>query len=179
MIGVVVLAALVAIAFTVLARAPGNETTLRYAAIALCALGLLIAGYVAFTAVILKELPQCVGGGGGCAVVENSKYSKIAGIHISIFGLIGYMLIIVASVMKGDRARIAAFVLTLGGFGFSLYLTYLELWEILYICQWCIGSAVLMTLLFAVSSTRLFLFYGLDDYEETNGSLSDGPAGKS
>ena len=33
------------------------------------------------------------------------------------------------------------------GFGFSLYLTYRELFSIDAICQWCVTSAVLMTLL--------------------------------
>ncbi|MBK8295469.1 MAG: hypothetical protein IPK93_12215 [Solirubrobacterales bacterium] len=41
-----------------------------------------------------------------------------------------------------------AFVFALFGFGFSMYLTYLELWTIKAICQWCIASAVAMTMLF-------------------------------
>ena len=47
------------------------------------------------------------------------------------------------------------FVVSLVGFGVSVYLTYLELFRIHAICQWCVGSAVLMTILFAVNSTRL------------------------
>ena len=38
-------------------------------------------------------------------------------------------------------------VLALVGFGFSAYLTWLELFEIDAICQWCVASAVLMTAL--------------------------------
>ena len=41
------------------------------------------------------------------------------------------------------------------GFGFSLYLTYLELFEIDAICQWCVASAVLMTLLAGLCVARL------------------------
>ena len=36
-------------------------------------------------------------------------------------------------------------MLALVGFGFSAYLTYLELFVIDAICQWCVASAVLMT----------------------------------
>ena len=40
------------------------------------------------------------------------------------------------------------------GFGFSAYLTYLELFEIDAICQWCVASAVIMTVLLVLTWTR-------------------------
>ena len=42
--------------------------------------------------------------------------------------------------------------MALVGFGFSAYLTYLELFVIDAICQWCVASAVLMTLLLVVNA---------------------------
>ena len=48
------------------------------------------------------------------------------------------------------------------GFGFSLYLTYLELFVIDAICQWCVASAVLMTLLFAVNALRAYGYAGAE-----------------
>ena len=141
----------------------GGENILRATAAILGVIGVCIAGYVVWTAVIQGEIPQCVGGGGGCAVVEHSKYSRIAGVHVSILGLIGYAMILGATIWKGDYARMAAFFLSLFGFGFSLYLTYLELWEILAICQWCVSSAVAMTMLFLVNTCRLIVFYGTVD----------------
>lgn len=143
-----------------------GERILRITAGLLCALGLVVAGYVAYTSVILDQIPQCVGGGSGCSVVERSEYSHLLGIHISILGLIGYLLILWATVRKDDYGRIGALVLSLFGFGFSLYLTYLELWDILAICQWCVTSAVTMTMLFVVSATRAYSYYGLDEYED-------------
>lgn len=166
LIAIVALAAIASIVMTSMSRGPGNERSLRITAIVLCVFGLGIALSVAYTAVILKEIPPCFEGGGGCAVVETSSYSHLFGIHVSVFGIIGYVLILTASILRGDRARVAAFILSLFGFGFSLYLTYLELWEILAICQWCIGSAVLMTLLFAVNTTRMIKFFGLDQAVE-------------
>lgn len=138
----------------------GGERILRITALILSLAGVAIAGYVVFTVVIMDQIPQCVGGGGGCAAVEHSSYSRIAGIHVSIFGLIGYALIAGATIWRGDNARLAAFFLSLFGFGFSLYLTYLELWEILAICQWCVSSAIAMTMLFVVNTCRLIVFYG-------------------
>ncbi len=147
-------------------RGTGGERTLRITAGVLSVLGLIVSGYVVYKTQVLNELPQCVGGGGGCELVEKSDYSHLAGIHVSIFGFVGYSLLLAATVLEGDRARVAAFVLSLFGFGFSLYLTYLELWEILAICQWCVTSAVAMTMLFVVNTTRMFGYFGLDEYED-------------
>ena len=47
------------------------------------------------------------------------------------------------------------FVVALVGFGYSVYLTYLELFKIDAICQWCVVSAVLMTVLFVVNAVRM------------------------
>ena len=41
------------------------------------------------------------------------------------------------------------------GFGFSAYLTYVELFRIHAVCQWCVASAVLMTALAALTVARL------------------------
>jgi uncharacterized membrane protein len=141
----------------------GGERILRFTAGVLGLAGLSIAGYVVVTVEIMDQIPQCVGGGGGCAAVEHSSYSRIAGVHVATFGLIGYLLILVATAWRGDNARIAAFSLSLFGFGFSLYLTYLELWEILAICQWCAMSAIAMTMIFVVNTCRLIVFYGTGD----------------
>ncbi len=141
----------------------GGESILRTTAAILSLVGIGIAGYVVVTVVVMDQIPQCVGGGGGCSAVEHSSYSRIQGIHVSVFGLIGYLSILGTSLWKGDNARMASFFLALFGFGFSLYLTYLELWEILAVCQWCVSSAITMTMLFVVNTCRLIVFYGTDD----------------
>jgi len=164
----IIAVAVIAAVIYAVRRSEDGERILRITAGALCVIGLAIAGFVAYKTVILNELPPCVAGSSGCAIVENSDYSHLFGIHVSIYGIIGYALILGATVMQGDRARLAAFVLALFGFGFSLYLTYLELWEIHAICQWCVGSAVGMTLLFVVNTTRIVTYYGLDEPAETN-----------
>ena len=44
--------------------------------------------------------------------------------------------------------------MTLGGFGFSLYLTYREVFTLHKICEWCVGSAILMTVIMCLSAWR-------------------------
>ena len=49
---------------------------------------------------------------------------------------------------------LATFV-SLVGFGFSAWLTYVELEKLDAVCQWCVASAVVMTALAAVSVARM------------------------
>lgn len=147
-----------------------GERILQATAGILALIGILLAGYIAWKAEIKNEIVPCRGGGSGCTVVEQSPYSHLLGVHLSILGLIGYLALLGTAVWRGDRARAAGFVMALFGFGFSLYLTYLEIWVIKAICQWCVASAVVMTMLFAVNSVRIMWHYGLDDYEEADSS---------
>jgi len=107
--------------------------------------------------------PTCLAGGGGCQTVADSSYSHIAGVNIAVFGIVGYVLLLATAFFVTDWARFGGFAVSLGGFGFSIYLTYLEIWKIEAICQWCVASAVLMTILFLLNATRLIGYAGTTD----------------
>ena len=124
---------------------------LTWAIAGLSLVGAAIAGYL--TWVHYAELqPFCVGGGGGCERVQSSPYGKLAGVPVAVVGLAGYLAILVSLRLR-DRS-VTAF-LALVGAGFSAYLTYLELAVIEAVCQWCVASAVVMSLLAAASVARL------------------------
>ncbi|MGH2947870.1 MAG: vitamin K epoxide reductase family protein [Solirubrobacteraceae bacterium] len=55
----------------------------------------------------------------------------------------------------GGPARTATAFLSLAGFGFSAWLSYVELAKLHAVCSWCVGSAVCMTLLAGLSVARL------------------------
>jgi uncharacterized membrane protein len=149
-----------------------SERTLRIAAAAIALIGLGVAIYITI-ADSGGGAPACVAGGHGCQTVADSSYSHIAGVNVSIFGIAGYVTLLAAVVMPGDAGRFGGFVLALVGFGFSAYLTYLELFVINAICQWCVASAVLMTLLLCVNTARAFRYggAGVDLVGETDGRL--------
>ena len=67
----------------------------------------------------------------------------------------GYLLILGSLLVRGDVGRALTFMLSLTGLAFSLYLTYLELFVIDAICQWCVASAVVMTALLITATIRL------------------------
>jgi uncharacterized membrane protein len=138
-----------------------REDTLRRAAAVLALLGVGVATYIAI-ADSGGGAPACLAGG-GCETVAASSYSHLAGVNVAVFGIVGYVLLFAAALLRGDGARMAGFGLALGGFGFSVYLTYLELFTIDAICQWCAASAVAMTILFAVNTTRMLGYVGKPD----------------
>jgi len=105
-------------------------------------------------------LPPCPVGGGGCATVQHSRYAELAGINVAVLGIVGYVGLLLAAAMPGDPGRVGGLLLSLVGFGFSAYLTYLELFVIDAICQWCVASAIVMTALAVLTVWRLML---LDD----------------
>jgi uncharacterized membrane protein len=136
-----------------------SEATLRRVIAFVAALGIGVATYIAI-ADSGGGSPVCLTGGGGCETVANSSYSHIAGINVAIFGIVGYVLLAACAFWTNDAARFGGFAVALGGFGFSVYLTYLEIFKIEAICQWCVASAVLMTLLFLLNATRLIGYAG-------------------
>jgi len=52
---------------------------------------------------------------------------------------------------------VLSFVLSLGGVGFSAYLTYLEIYVIEALCAWCVASAVIITVLAIVAGFAIRL----------------------
>jgi uncharacterized membrane protein len=130
-----------------------SDRGLELAARGLVLVGLGIAGYLSWVHYGGLE-PVCVGGGGGCERVQSSTYADVAGVPVALLGLIGYALIGTSLFFNDERGRLAGAAFALIGFGFSLYLTYLELAVIDAVCQWCVASAVTMTLLVRVMIAR-------------------------
>jgi uncharacterized membrane protein len=126
---------------------------LRYAMILLAVVGIAVASYLTYVHYAGIK-PACTAGT-SCLKVQMSEWSKLAGVPVALLGLIGYVAIL-ASLLLPDReeARLATLAVTLIGFGFSGYLTYRELFSIHAICEWCVSSAVILTLLFIASAIR-------------------------
>jgi uncharacterized membrane protein len=135
------------------------EGTLRTIATFVAAFGIGVAAYIAI-ADSGGGSPVCIAGGSGCQTVADSTYSHLLGVNVAVFGIAGYVLLLVAALLRGDTARMGGFGLSLVGFGYSVYLTYLELFKIEAICQWCVASAVLMTLLFGLNVVRMVGYVG-------------------
>ena len=136
-----------------------SEGTLQRAIAFAAALGIGVAAYIAI-AESGGGSPVCLAGSHGCATVAKSSYSHVAGVNIAVFGIVAYCLLLASAFFANDLARFGGFLVALGGFGYSVYLTYIELFKIEAVCQWCVASAVLMTILFLLAATRLIVYAG-------------------
>ena len=122
--------------------------------IVLAAIGLCLAGYLTYLH-YSGTTPPCSIKGNPCSQVQKSRYSEFVGIPVALIGLIGYIAILGSLLApEGERARFVTMALTVGGFGFSAYLTYRELFTLHKICEWCVSSALLMTVIMCLSIWR-------------------------
>jgi uncharacterized membrane protein len=131
-----------------------SARTLRIVLIVLALLGVGWAGYLTYVH-YSGAAPVCSLKGDPCAQVQKSVYSELAGVPVALIGLIGYFLILCSLLVhEEERTRLLTAALTLGGFGFSLYLTYREVFSLHKICEDCVASAVLMTIIMCLSVWR-------------------------
>jgi uncharacterized membrane protein len=117
-------------------------------------LGIGVAGYLTYVHYAAID-PVCAGGSGGCHRVQASDYAELVGLPVAVIGLAGYLGLAVTLLIPGEAGRASGMALALIGAGFSLYLTYLELFVIDAICQWCVASAVIMIALAGLTTARM------------------------
>ena len=95
---------------------------------------------------------------GSCETVNTSKWATFLGFPVAAWG-VGFYLGMFALSVLGVQQRYAASrnmsqaLLLFSGTGvlFSAWLTYLELFVIHAVCQWCVVSAVIVTAIFVLA----------------------------
>ncbi|MEO5904600.1 MAG: vitamin K epoxide reductase family protein [Gemmatimonadaceae bacterium] len=99
---------------------------------------------------------------GSCETVNTSKWSKFLGFPVAAWGVAFYIgMFALAVVSTGERStdsvQMSKVLVAVAGTGvlFSAWLTYLELFRIHAICQWCVISAIIVTLIFLVCIAEL------------------------
>jgi uncharacterized membrane protein len=131
----------------------------RRISLGLVVLGILVAGYLSWA--YLSNTDVLCSGVGGCDMVRQSAYSRVLGVPVAVIGLAGYFAILAVFVLEeidsslADSAPILVFGLSLVGTLYSAYLTYLEIFVIFAVCPYCVVSAIVMTLIFAIALHRL------------------------
>jgi uncharacterized membrane protein len=124
--------------------------------IVLTVIGLGVASYLTY--VHYSGIKPACSLGGSCEKVQTSAYSHLAGVPVALMGLIGYVSILLLLLApESETTRFATVAVATIGFGFSAYLTYRELFSIHAICEWCVSSAVIMTVLVCLAVCRFLL----------------------
>jgi uncharacterized membrane protein len=123
--------------------------------LAAAAAGVLVSGYL--TLIHYRgDLLVCAVG--SCETVQNSEYAELFGLPVALLGLLMFSaalgLVIAGRLRPGwtGGAALALFALTLAGSLFAAWLTYLEIFVIEAICQWCVLTALLTLVLCVLSA---------------------------
>jgi uncharacterized membrane protein len=124
-------------------RAKRQYSTPRLTLLALAVLGVLISAYLTWTH-FAGLTPICTGSGEGCETVQSSRYASVLGIPVALLGLIAYGGLIFSTALWRETGIYLGFLISLVGTLFSAYLTYLEIFVIGALCQWCLASAAIM-----------------------------------
>jgi uncharacterized membrane protein len=132
--------------------------------LAFSVLGLIAAGYTSLMHLGGASSGICtIGEAFDCDLVNQSKWSKLAGIPVAYLGFLTYSIFFVSSIVlffKRSKEHLAILV-ALGTVGvlFSLYLTYIEAFVLRTWCLFCvlsqiavIGMAIISGLLYKQTS---------------------------
>jgi uncharacterized membrane protein len=131
-----------------------SDRALRVTMLVLTTIGLGVASYLTYVH-YSGAVPLCGKNGGSCLTVQTSTWSKLAGIPVPVLGLVGYVSILISLLVpQSENTRLATMGFTVIGFLFSAYLTYRELFSIHAICEWCVSSAVILTILMCLAIWR-------------------------
>ncbi|MEX1997740.1 MAG: vitamin K epoxide reductase family protein [Candidatus Andersenbacteria bacterium] len=136
---------------------------MRKALFVIAILGLLISGYLYIT---YTSGGPILCGSGGCEEVRGSAYAHLFGLPTPLYGIIFYVLLGVSAILWTPpwyrRLHFPLLLLTGIGLVVSIWLTYLEAFVIEAWCRWCVVSAVLTLVAFALVWSTL----STNDYDK-------------
>ncbi len=100
-----------------------------------------------------QAIPPC--SIGGCETVLTSRFATLAGVPISLIGVIGYvvmtlLLLLAIEKRSGQLLRVVALLSALS-FAVSMVLVAIQIFTLHAICLYCMGSAITSTILFLAS----------------------------
>jgi len=91
-----------------------------------------------------------------CDLVNRSVYSTVLGVPVALIGILGYLLILGLATVYREKAETPAIlvIVSAGGLGFALFLTYIEAYVLR---AWCILCLTSLALIFASVVLSAFL----------------------
>jgi uncharacterized membrane protein len=138
-----------------------KHDSLRLLSLLLVLVGIIISGYLSYTKLTNTSVICAAEDAFSCDVVQNSVYSKIAGIEIAYLGLLAYLLLGVLLLLEPrinflrQHNRILIFGLSLFAFVYAIWLVYVQAFILAAFCSWCLAHEVNITLFFFLSALRL------------------------
>lgn len=131
-----------------------SERVLRTASAVLAVLGAAISAYLLYVRQTGGVLACSTG---GCETVQSSSYAEVLGVPVAALGLVGFLGLLVAAILRGELARLAQATLALTALLFGAYLLYVQLAVIDAICEWCLATDAITTAITVLALLRLRL----------------------
>jgi uncharacterized membrane protein len=123
--------------------------------VGLAGAGILVTGYLTL-ARTMSTSPLLCGEGSSCDLVQQSHWSTLAGLPVSLWGLLLYGLIALVAWLSRPRLKRwqRLWLLSFFGTAFSVYLTLAGWLALEAFCLWCTVSLVLISVIFGLLTLR-------------------------
>ena len=129
-----------------------RDTSLRvdWLLVLVAATGAVVSGYLGWVKLAGGHALLCTQGG-GCDIVQASRYATILGVPTALWGT-GYYLAVAVLAVLGFPARqwLWMFLLAVAGFAFSVYLTVVSLFVLAAACPYCLASMAIAAALLGI-----------------------------
>lgn len=127
---------------------------------ALASAGMLLAAYLTYSAWQGRLVAGCAPGD-PCDVVLSSRWSTLLGLPTSLWGFFTYALLAVIALNKPSLAQWKlAWIVSLFGLAYSLYLSGVSFFVLEALCPYCLTSLLLMTAIFVLVIYRRPVEFG-------------------
>lgn len=123
--------------------------------VAIGALALAGAAIAAYLAVAKLTDASVVCPTSGCETVQHSRYSELAGIPVSLLGLVAYVAVFASALRRAVVAAAAGAAVALSGLAFGAYLFVVQVTVIDAVCVWCLASDAVVAMLAVLAVARL------------------------
>lgn len=128
-----------------------TESRLRLGSILLAVSGSAVAGYLLW---VREASSNLICATGGCETVQNSPHAEVLGVPVALLGLAAYSLLAATALLRSEAALSVHTVLALAAVAFSLYLFYVQVELIGAICDWCLASDAIVSVLAILALLR-------------------------
>lgn len=140
------------------AKSKSSQTVVKDAPnwplLGLAVIGMILAAYLTVMAWQEKLVAFCAAGS-ACDAVLSSRWSTLFGMPTSFWGFLTYALLAAIAWNKRSESQWkVAWIISLFGLLYSLYLTWVSLFEVRAACPYCLSSLALMTAIFITVATQ-------------------------
>jgi uncharacterized membrane protein len=129
---------------------PAQRTSPNWPLLALAGAGMILSGYLAWTALGNGYVKGC-GAGSACDIVLSSRWATLWGLPTALWGFFAYAVLAgMAYVWRANSHWKYAWTVSLFSLAYSIYLTTISLTILDAACPYCLTSLGLATAIFAV-----------------------------